>query len=190
MVQIWDKPLLLTRVIPTLEELLSRKQVEVQVPAGPIGFGMAMDFLSMLRPLIPQPRCYVELALAGLRRPACTGSPQAEYNIKFVSADLVMNEETPALLSTTLSCGRDDITARLISLTKYERASAMGAHWDLLTNLQYHMPATLLTRRLELLHGRKAIKTNLRFYEPAGLATQPTINISQVLYETIRHGVG
>src|SRR3989344_8077755 len=105
MVQIWDKSLLLTRVIPALEELLLRKQVEIHVPAGRIGFGMAMDFLSMLRPLIKHYR--VELALAGLRRPACEGAPQAEFYIKFVSTDRMIEEETPALPRVTLSCGRD-----------------------------------------------------------------------------------
>ncbi len=188
MTQIWDKPLLLTRAIPALEELLLRNQVEIRVPAGPIGFGMALDFLSVLRPLIKHYR--VELALAGLRKPACEGSPQAEFYIKFVSADFVMNEELPILPSATLSCGRDNITARLTLLTKLERAYTMGARWGMLTYLQYHLPPTSLTHRLELWRGGKVIKTDLRFYEPAGLAAQPTINISPALYSTMQNGVG
>ena len=188
MVQIWDKSLLLTRVIPALEELLLQKRVEVHVPTGPIGFGMAMDFLSILRPLIKHYR--VELALAGLRRPACEGAPQAEFYIKFVSTDRMIEKETPALPRVTLSCGRDSIIAKLTPLTNSDRAYVMGARWGMLTYLRDHLPAAAPNHRLELWRGGKAISTNLRFYQPAGLATQPNIPISQTLYKTMQHGVG
>ena len=188
MVQVWDKPLLLTQAIPVLEELLQKKKVEVQVPAGPIGAGMAIDFLSILRPLIKH--YHVELVLAGLRRPACEGSPQAEFNLRFVSAGLVMREEAPALSHVTLACGKDSITARLTPLTNSDRAYVMAARWDMLNYLRDHLPAAAPNYRLELWHGRKLIKTNLRYYKPTGIALQPTINISPELYQLIQHGTG